>query len=216
MPWRVVALSESYVLRAGLVVLAGTPPLEVSAEVADPSRLRSAVQATRAQIVLAAPVAGGLESTCAALLELQPICGALVLLPISGYRIQASTLNRRFGCSCLPLDASLRALHAELRMLLRPEVRSAPALVVEGRCGGPGGMLTSREHDVLRELANGSSNKTIAGRMVLSNDTIKSHLRSIYRKLGVESRGQAISLYVGDIGPVPLVAANPQLQALSA
>lgn len=200
MPPRAVVISDSPVLRAGLVALAGAPLLEVGAQVADPARLCVAVQATRAQVVLAAPVNGSVEPTCAALLELPAGCGALVLLAGSCYRIQASTLSRRYGCWCLPLHAGARVLDGALRTLLRADVPVRPSLVMDDRLGGPGGMLTSREHDVLRELARGSSNRAIAERLLLSNDTVKSHLRSIYRKLQVQSRGQAISLYVGEVG----------------
>ena len=53
--------------------------------------------------------------------------------------------------------------------------------------------LTTREFNVLRELCRGHSNKTIGRRLDLSENTVKFHLKSIYRKLGVESRAAAIA-----------------------
>jgi DNA-binding NarL/FixJ family response regulator len=53
--------------------------------------------------------------------------------------------------------------------------------------------LTQRESEVLALLVGGLSNKAIAGRLVVSDDTVKTHLRSLYRKLGVNDRGGAVA-----------------------
>lgn len=52
--------------------------------------------------------------------------------------------------------------------------------------------LTERELDVLEQLASGASNKEIASCLSLSVRTVKFHLESIYRKLGVRSRAHAV------------------------
>ncbi len=54
-------------------------------------------------------------------------------------------------------------------------------------------MLTERELEVLRLTAAGHSNRQIAQNLVLTLNTIKSHIHHIYGKLGVESRTQAIA-----------------------
>lgn len=51
--------------------------------------------------------------------------------------------------------------------------------------------LTRREYDVLTLLVKGNSNKDIAGTMFISEKTVKNHLTSIFRKLGVKDRTQA-------------------------
>lgn len=53
-------------------------------------------------------------------------------------------------------------------------------------------LLTRREYDVLLELARGASNRTIAETLVMSESTVKSHLRRIYAKLEVKGRHGAI------------------------
>ena len=54
--------------------------------------------------------------------------------------------------------------------------------------------LTPRETEILHALAEGRSNKQMAQHFWLSAQTIKYHLTNIYRKLGVDSRTQAVRL----------------------
>ena len=54
--------------------------------------------------------------------------------------------------------------------------------------------LTPRERDILEGLVDGLSYKMIASRFYISPDTVKNHIQGIYRKLHVNSKGEAISL----------------------
>jgi DNA-binding NarL/FixJ family response regulator len=53
--------------------------------------------------------------------------------------------------------------------------------------------LTHRESEVLALLVGGLSNKAIAGRLVVSDETVKTHIRGLYRKLSVNDRGGAVA-----------------------
>jgi len=62
----------------------------------------------------------------------------------------------------------------------------------EGRAGRPKKVLTPREKEVLCILTTGSTNKEIAKALFISEKTVKSHLNSIFKKLNVTRRLQAI------------------------
>ena len=53
--------------------------------------------------------------------------------------------------------------------------------------------LSEREREVLWHISEGRSNREIAEQLVLAPSTVKSHVRAIYSKLGVESRTQALA-----------------------
>ena len=57
--------------------------------------------------------------------------------------------------------------------------------------------LSPRERDVLAEVLSGYGNKMIAGRLHISEDTVKSHMKAIFRKLGARDRAHAVALAVG-------------------
>jgi DNA-binding NarL/FixJ family response regulator len=73
----------------------------------------------------------------------------------------------------------------------------------------PAERLTSREWEVLTLLANGRSDKEIAGRLFISTETAKSHLKSVYKKLQIRNRSAAAVFYFrhfrnrSDVPPPP-------------
>lgn len=67
-------------------------------------------------------------------------------------------------------------------------VRSAPGLDWPGRQLG----ITDRESEILALVTQGKSNADVARLTYLSPNTVKSYIRSVYRKIGAESRTQAV------------------------
>jgi DNA-binding NarL/FixJ family response regulator len=53
--------------------------------------------------------------------------------------------------------------------------------------------LRPREREIMQFIAEGLSNRQIAARLVISEKTVKNHICSIYQRLGVHGRSQAIS-----------------------
>jgi DNA-binding NarL/FixJ family response regulator len=62
--------------------------------------------------------------------------------------------------------------------------------------------LSRREQEVLAEVLSGYGNKMIAARLHISEDTVKSHMKAIFRKLGARDRAHAVALAVGR-APLP-------------
>jgi DNA-binding NarL/FixJ family response regulator len=56
--------------------------------------------------------------------------------------------------------------------------------------------LTPRETDVLRLVAKGNANKAIGARLSLTEETVKSHIRSVLAKLGANDRTHAVAIAV--------------------
>jgi DNA-binding NarL/FixJ family response regulator len=73
--------------------------------------------------------------------------------------------------------------------------------------------LTSREHDVLVLLADGLSAAEIAGRLYLSESTVKSHVAHLYQKLGAANRAQALvtAMRIGLLSNLPGTHVNHQM-----
>jgi two-component system, NarL family, response regulator LiaR len=97
----------------------------------------------------------------------------------------------------LELAGAIRNVHAG-ESLLHPSVaaRLMEEVATEGGRRRGVDTLTEREHEVLRLLARGRSNKVIALELQVSEKTVKTHVSNILGKLGVTDRTQAALLAV--------------------
>lgn len=85
------------------------------------------------------------------------------------------------------LASAIRAVHAG-HVLLQPDVAAAlMAPAAQGRAEA----LTTRERDVLAQIAAGRSNREIARALSLAEKTVKTHVSNVLMKLGVADRTQA-------------------------
>jgi DNA-binding NarL/FixJ family response regulator len=69
--------------------------------------------------------------------------------------------------------------------------KAARALLSARTTGSPGDALSEREREVLLMVADGLPNKLIARKLSLSEKTVKAHLTSVFRQIGVTDRTQA-------------------------
>lgn len=90
-------------------------------------------------------------------------------------------------------DARREELLDCIRRVSRGETCIPQSLVEKLAAGVSSETLTGRELDVLTLLARGKSNKEIGGNLYISETTVKAHLRSIFTKLNVLSRTEAIA-----------------------
>ena len=81
------------------------------------------------------------------------------------------------------------------RTVVDPQIRRVePSAAPVGKPFAPQVPLTRREQDVLDELLQGQSNRQIGRNLFISEDTVKSHVKAILRKLGARDRAHAVSL----------------------
>jgi len=85
---------------------------------------------------------------------------------------------------------ALEAVHAGEIVIsdVSPRTRTATGLDWPGRGEG----LSDRESEILALITQGKNNAEVASLTYLSPNTIKSYIRTIYRKIGVASRTQAV------------------------
>ena len=112
---------------------------------------------------------------------------ALLDAGAAGYLLNDVSINQ--------LVDAVRAVHRG-ESVLHPVI--ARKVLERFRCGERGGVgalsvLTQRELDVLNKAAKGLSNKDIASELFLSVHTVETHLRSIFNKIGVGSRIEAVA-----------------------
>jgi two-component system, NarL family, response regulator LiaR len=102
----------------------------------------------------------------------------------SGYLLKTAT--------AFEVAQGVRAAHAG-RAVLAPEATEALAAAMH-RGNRPGSDLTERERDVLALMAEGLPNEQIGARLSITPATVKYHAGSIFSKLGVATRAEAVAL----------------------
>jgi DNA-binding NarL/FixJ family response regulator len=218
---RVVLAEDHFLVREGIRrVLDTRPEIEVAGECGDLASLFAAVDIERPDVVVTdirMPPGDADEGIQAAarLRETHPQVGVVVLsqyanpvyalaLLEGGSERRAYLLKERVQ----DVDHLVRAIEAvaDGGSVIDPKV--VEALVgesVRGQ-GSPLGELTSRERDVLREMAEGKNNAAIAESLFLTERSVEKVIHSIFMKLGltwepaVHKRVKAVILYLAESG----------------
>lgn len=195
---RVVVADDHPIVRQGVVaLLEEESDIEVVADVADGRAALSAALAENPDVVLMdlrMPDLDGVEAT-KAVRERRPDIAVLVLTTYdtdeaivraveagaAGYMLKDSPTEDL-------VDAIRRAAAGE-RVLAPPITKRIADRVHKISPDA----LTSREIDVLREVANGNTNAEIGERLHISEATVKTHLIHIYDKLAVSDRAAAVA-----------------------
>jgi DNA-binding NarL/FixJ family response regulator len=144
------------------------------------------------------PGVGGLEAT-RRLVSLHPEAKVLMLTAADD-RDQVATAVSHGARGYLLKDVSHEELCKAVEQalagvdLVEPSLRRALTGREAARAVPPGAQLTERELQVLTGMSQGKSNSQIGRDLYLSEDTIKTHARRLFRKLGVNDRAQAVAL----------------------
>ncbi|WP_097738789.1 response regulator transcription factor [Escherichia coli] len=105
-------------------------------------------------------------------------------------RIIKSGVSGVLYSNCAP-DVLLDAVHSCIKGITILDPHIDTSVLSDDIDKNPLWLLTSRELDVLHDLSQGKTNKKIAISLNMSEQTVKSHMRNILRKLNVNSRLEA-------------------------
>ncbi|MEN3746214.1 response regulator transcription factor [Sphingomonas sp. HF-S3] len=197
-PIRVLVVDDHPMMREGIcAALTRHEDVTIIGEASDGHEALAMFRDHRPDVVLMdvqMPGLGGIEALEAIRAE-QPDAAVLILTTYPGdaqahRAIQAGAAGYLLK-SCLrkELIDTVRAVHAR-RRVISADVAQQLAL------HAPQDRLSEREIDVLRLVAEGHPNKQIAWQLSLSIETVKSHLKSVFEKLGVDDRTHAVTIAV--------------------
>lgn len=203
---RVVVADDQGLVRAGLcAILASQDDLQVVGEAIDGDDAVRVVRSTVPDVVLMdvrMPGTDGIEATR----QLADVPARILMLTTFDLDKYVYAAMKAGACGFLLKDAMPESLVDAVRAAARGEALLAPQItrrLVEEyvRRPEPGitctavlGPLTPREQEVLTEIGRGYSNAEIAGRLFLSEATVKTHVTRVLTKLRLRDRAQAVVL----------------------
>jgi NarL family two-component system response regulator LiaR len=169
-------------------LLGGDPSIAILAEGIEQGRISVVLRAHRPQVAILDVGALGKLAEVRELSLAHPST-RLVLIADELSSVECAQLLAFGAGACLGRDTQsrdvLNAVHLASRGLqLTPRAASPP-----GPAGAGGALLTRRESEVLPLLQQGQTNPQIALSLHVGVETVRTHARHIYRKLGVSSRG---------------------------
>ena len=194
---RVLITDDHGVVRQGLrMFLSLDPDIQVVGEASNGQEALEMARELEPDVVLMdllMPVMDGLEATRAIRAELSEVEVVALTSVLEGASVTGAVRAGAIGY--LLKDADAEELHRAIRGAAEGQVQLAPEaaarLVREVRAPENPEELTDRETEVLKLLARGQANRQIAGELFVEEKTVKAHVSSILRKLGVHSRTQA-------------------------
>lgn len=204
----VLVADDQGMVRSGFsILLNAQPDIEVVAEAANGQEAVDGASRLRPDVVLMdvrMPVLDGLQATRV----ITAMSGAPKVLVLTTFDLDDYVYEAlRAGASGFLLkDASAHELADAVRLIAAGDALLSPGvtrrLIAEfARLGAPRSPgrkqlegLTERESEVLALVARGMSNAEIAARLVIAEQTVKTHVSRILTKLGLRDRTQAVVL----------------------
>jgi len=202
---RILLAEDHKVVREGTrKLLESQPDFEVVGEASDGIEAVELAKKLKPEIIImdvSMPRLNGIEATR----QIKAIYPNIAILPLTGYDDDeyVFALLEAGAAGYLLKDSSGEELIEAIRQVMTGEPVLHPKIMkkVLNRLRSPvdgqavqtaGEVLSDREPEVLRLAAQGMSNMEIADSLTLSVRTVQTHLRSIFNKLGVGSRSEAI------------------------
>ncbi len=203
-------MDDQFLIRAGLVgLLRAAPGIEVAGEAADGAEAVELAARTRPEVILMdirMPGMSGIEATRRILAAAEDPPPRILILTTfdldeyvygalragaSGFLLKDSGPERLLTAVAAVRGGDALFAPSVTRRLIEayaPHPEPAPAAEPPADLGA----LTAREREVLQLTGRGLSNCEIAGRLSISEATVKTHLNRTMSKLGLDSRAQAV------------------------
>jgi DNA-binding NarL/FixJ family response regulator len=212
----IVVADDHEMVRAGFAALLGTQPdFDVLGTAADGAAAVSACRDLRPDVVLMdvrMPGIDGIEATRQLMagddpprvlilttFDLDEYVFDALRAGASGFLLKDATAERLFDAvrvvaagDALLAPAVTRRLISEFARICPPAASAASAATTGTAAPASLAALTPRETEVLRLIAAGLSNPEIARRLVVTEETVKTHVSRVLSKLGLHGRSQAV------------------------
>jgi len=206
-PIRIVMVDDHRIVREGLrAMLHGMDEIEIVGEAEDLDGALVAIQESKPDVVLLdlrLQRSSGLDA-CRTIVDRHPEVRVVFLTVYEDEQYVFEALRaggRGYMLKKASAEDLVRILEAVRAgdVVIDPALGGQIALRAAATSAGrewPGAQLglTQRESEVLTELVKGLDNKAIGHTLYISEDTVKSHVKAILRKLGVKDRSQAVAL----------------------
>ena len=187
----VVLADDHPAIRAGLrMQLERIPGVQVLAEAQDGDEAVTAIEEHRPDVAvvdLRMPGKDGIEIAAAVGDDTR-----VVLLSATTDSQVVQRALEAGAAGYVDKESGLDIIEAAVREVARGRRYVDPSLVA-GLLDSAGERLSEREIQVLQLAGNGMQNKTIAAQLALSEETVKSHISNIMRKLDAHSRTEAVA-----------------------
>jgi DNA-binding CsgD family transcriptional regulator len=168
----------------------------------DPRTYKPLVRASQTQSYIAAPVMPG--GHVIAMLHVDRYHTGAVVGEEDANLLWTFAEGFGYAYERMRLLSRLRRHAAELAQtggmpLMSPAALAPTPVVTRGPVEGEDTPLTAREREVIELVSSGATNQEIANALVISESTVKSHVKHILRKLGAANRAEAVSRHLSMI-----------------
>jgi len=204
-PVRVLVVDDQELFRRGLtMLLAVEDGIEVVGEASDGHEGMQLAVSTAPDVVLLdvrMPQQSGIEA-CLAIKEAVPTA-KIIMLTASDEEADLYEAVKSGASGYLLKDSSIEEVAQGIRVVADGQSLISPSMAAKlidefktmsrpERSTGPALKLTERELEVLRLVAKGLSNRDVAQRLAISENTVKNHVRNMLEKLQLHSRMEAV------------------------
>lgn len=193
---RILLVDDHQIVRMGLATIIGqTDDLEVAGEARNGAEAIRQTAALKPDVILMdlmMPNGNGVDAT-AAIVRDHPSVRILILTTF-GLSGEVRRALEAGAAGAIVKDTPYDRILAAIRQAARGEQVLSPEIVELLKAGEKTPMLSARQIEVLRLVADGLTTRQISQRLGIGPDGVNAHLRTVFSRLGAGSRTEAVTL----------------------